>query len=65
MKQHASALDSWDGAPGPLCLQVYMWPAKKGQGMSAGPTVAGILRLAGFSAVKSKVRRQSMHGCWS
>ncbi|CAI5464513.1 unnamed protein product [Closterium sp. Yama58-4] len=35
--------------------KVYMWPARKGSGMSAGSTLAGILRLAGFQAVKTKV----------
>lgn len=35
--------------------KVYLWPALTGAGMRASHTVGGILRLAGFKNVKSKV----------
>lgn len=35
--------------------KVYLWPGKEGCGMRAGSTVGGILRLAGYRDVKTKV----------
>ncbi|KAL2629233.1 hypothetical protein R1flu_013919 [Riccia fluitans] len=35
--------------------KVYLWPAMSGTGMKASHTVGGILRLAGYQNVKSKV----------
>jgi len=35
--------------------KIYLWPAQSGTGMRASHTVGGILRLAGFKNVKSKV----------
>lgn len=35
--------------------KIYLWPALSGTGMRASHTVGGILRLAGFKNVKSKV----------
>ena len=35
---------------------MYLWPGRDGTGIKAGPTVAGILRLAGFKDMKTKVR---------
>jgi len=35
--------------------KIYLWPAQSGTGMRASHTVGGILRLAGFKDVKTKV----------
>ncbi|CAM6098576.1 unnamed protein product [Calypogeia fissa] len=35
--------------------KIYLWPGRSGTGMRASTTVGGILRLAGFKNVKSKV----------
>lgn len=35
--------------------KIYLWPGRSGTGMRASQTVGGILRLAGFKNVKSKV----------
>ncbi|KAL3687205.1 hypothetical protein R1sor_013514 [Riccia sorocarpa] len=35
--------------------KIYLWPAMSGTGMKASHTVGGILRLAGYQNVKSKV----------
>eukprot|EP00246_Nothoceros_aenigmaticus_P004203 TRINITY_DN15645_c0_g2_i1.p1 TRINITY_DN15645_c0_g2~~TRINITY_DN15645_c0_g2_i1.p1 ORF type:complete len:148 (+),score=22.55 TRINITY_DN15645_c0_g2_i1:1-444(+) len=35
--------------------KIYLWPAKPGVGMRASHTVGGILRLAGFKDVKTKI----------
>ncbi|KAG6549997.1 hypothetical protein Mapa_008509 [Marchantia paleacea] len=35
--------------------KVYLWPGRSGTGMKASHTVGGILRLAGYKNVKSKV----------